>query len=92
MVSDENLKHLELEKSKYITAFEYNLIPNLQKVYIERFESIKKENMTKQIIKMGFRKYDEATYYEYLGMVDGIRYILIFNPKMLTDQRKSRKE
>jgi transposase len=92
MVSDDNLKHLELEKYKYITALDKNQIPNLQNVNAERFESINEENMTEQIIKMGFKKYDDATYYENLGMVDGRRYVLIFNPEMLTDQRKSRKE
>ena len=92
MVSDENLKHLELEKYKYITALDKNQIPGTQKVNIERFESINEENMTEQIIKMGFRKYDDTTYYENLGTVDGRRYVLIFNPEMLTDQRKSRKE
>jgi transposase len=92
MVSDENLKHLELEKYKYITALDKNQIPNLQNVNIERFESINEENMTEHIIKMGFKKYDDATYYENLGMVGGRRYVLIFNPEMLTDQRKSRKE
>ena len=92
MVSDENLKHLELEKYKYITALDKNQIPNMQNVNIERFESINEENMTEQIIKMGFRKYDDTTYYENLGTVDGRRYVLIFNPEMLTDQRKSRKE
>jgi transposase len=92
MVSDENLKHLELEKYKYITALDKNQIPVTQKVNIERFESINEENMTEQIIKMEFRKYDDTTYYENLGIVDGRRYVLIFNPEMLTDQRQSRKE
>lgn len=92
MVSDENLKHLELEKYKYITALDKNQIPGTQKVNIERFESINEENMTEQMIKIGFRKYDDTTYYENLGTVDGRRYVLIFNPEMLTDQRQSRKE
>ena len=92
MVSDENLKHLELEKYKYITALDKNQIPNTQNVNIERFESINEENMIEQILKMGFRKYDDTTYYENLGMVDGRHYVLVFNPGMLKDQRKSRKE
>ena len=41
---------------------------------------------------MGFKKYDDTTYYENLGTVDERRYVMIFNPEMLTDQRKSRKE
>ena len=92
MVSDENLKHIELEKYKYITALDKNQIPNVQNVNIERFESINEENMIEQILKMGFRKYDDATYYETVGTVDGRRYVMIFNPEMLKDQRKSRKE
>ena len=92
MVSDENLKHLELEKYKYITALDKNQIPNMQNVNIERFESVNEESMTEQILKMGFKKYDDSTYYETVGTVDGRRYVLIFNPEMLKDQRKSRKE
>jgi len=92
MVSDENLKHLELEKYKYITALDKNQIPNMQNVNIERFESVNEENMTEQILKMGFKKYDDSTYYETVGTVDGRRYVMIFNPEMLKDQRKSRKE
>ena len=92
MVSDENLKHLELEKYKYITALDKNQIPNMQNVNIERFESVNEENMTEQILKMGFKKYDDSTYYETVGTVDGRRYVMVFNPEMLKDQRKSRKE
>ena len=92
MVSDVNLKHLELKKYKYITALDKNQIPNMQNVNIERFESINEENMAEQILKMGFQKYDDATYYETVGTVDGRRYVMIFNPEMFKDQRKSRKE
>jgi len=92
MVSDDNLKHLELKKYKYITALDKNQIPNLQNINIERFESINEENMTGQLLKMGFKKYDDTTYYENLGTVDGRRYVMIFNPEMLIDQRKSRKD
>ncbi|MCD6197951.1 MAG: IS1634 family transposase [Deltaproteobacteria bacterium] len=92
MVSDVNLKHLELKKYKYITALDKNQIPNMQNVNIERFESVNEESMTEQILKMGFKKYDDSTYYETVGTVDGRRYVMIFNPEMLKDQRKSRKE
>jgi len=92
MVSDGNLKHLELEKYKYITALDKNQIPNMQNVNIERFESVNEENMTEQILKMGFKKYDDATYYETVGTVNGRRYVMVFNPVMLKDQRTSRKE
>jgi transposase len=92
MVSDENLKHLEHEKYKYITALDKNQIPNTQNANIKRFESINEENMIDRIIKIGFKKYDDTTYYENLGTVDGRHYVLVFNPGLLKDQRKSRKE
>jgi len=43
MVSDENLKHLEIEKYQYITDLDKSQIPGLQKVNIERFGSIIKK-------------------------------------------------
>jgi len=92
MVSDNNLKHLEDEKYKYITALDKNQIPGMNNVNIERFDLLNKENMIEQIIKMGFKKYDDVTYYEDMGMIGGRRYLLIFNPEMFADQRKSREK
>src|SRR4030065_1275519 len=92
MVSDENLKHLELNKYIYITAMEKNQIPNLKNVNIERFEILNTENMIEQIKKMMFVKYDDKTYYKNLEIVDGRRYVLIFNPVMFVDENNSREK
>lgn len=92
MVSDANLKRLEAEKYRYITALDKNQIPGLKNVNIERFEILSEGNNVDQILKMVFEKYDDATYYEDLGMVDGRRYVLIFNPEMFADERRSRKD
>jgi flagellar capping protein FliD len=46
--------------------------------------------MIEQIIKMMFVKYDDQTYYQNLGIVDGRRYVLIFNPVMFSDENNSR--
>lgn len=92
MVSDDNLKHLEDQKYVYITALDKNQIPNIKNVNIERFESLNTENMVEQIIKIGFEKYDEKTYYENMGIVNGRRYVLIFNPEMFVDEKKSREK
>jgi len=56
MVSDENLKHLELNKYVYITAMDKNQIPGLKNVNIERFEILNSDNMVEQITKMNFVK------------------------------------
>ena len=92
MVSDENLKHLEEKKYIYITAMDKNQIPKLKNVRIERFEVLNSENLMEQIEKMNFVKYDDQTYYENLGIVNGRRYILIFNPDMYVDENKSREK
>ena len=89
MVSDDNLKHLEDEKYVYITALDKNQIPNIKNVNIERFESLNSENMIEKITKMGFKKYDDKTYFENLGIVEGRRYALIFNPEMFVDEKES---
>jgi hypothetical protein len=92
MVSDENLKHLELNKYIYITAMDKNQIPNLKNVNIERFEILNTDNMIEQIKKMMFVKYDDQTYYKNLEIVDGRRYVLIFNPDMFVDENNSREK
>jgi transposase len=92
MVSDENLKHLELNKYIYITALDKNQIPGIKNVNIERFEILNSENMIEQIKRMKFVKYDDKTYYQNLGIVNGRRYILIFNPEMYIDENNSREK
>jgi hypothetical protein len=92
MVSDNNLKHLEGEKYKYITALDKNQITGIDNVNIERFDLLNEENMVEYIIKIGFKKYDDATYYEDLGVIGGRRYLLIFNPEMFADERESREK
>jgi len=92
MVSDENLKQLEDQKQPYITALDKNQIPGIKGVEIERFELLDEKNNIEQIIKTGFEKYDGETYYEDRGMIDGRRYVLVFNPTMFRDERNSRRE
>ena len=89
MVSDDNLRHLEDTKYVYITTLDKNQIPNIKYVNIERFECLNSENMIEQITKIGFEKYDDKTYYENLGIVEGRRYVLIFNPEMFVDEKES---
>jgi len=92
MVSDKNLKHLEDQKQPYVTALDKNQIQNIKGANIERFEVLDEGNMNEQMAKMGFKKHDDKTYYEDMGVISGRRYILIFNSEMFADERKSRKE
>ncbi len=92
MVSEDNLKHLENNKYIYITALDKNQIPNLKNIDIERFELLNSENMIEQIKKLNFVKFDDKTYYENLGVIDGRRYVLIFNPEMFIDENNYREK
>jgi hypothetical protein len=46
--------------------------------------------MIEKIQEMKFVKYDDKTYYQNLEIVDGRRYVLIFNPDMFIDKNNSR--
>jgi hypothetical protein len=50
------------------------------------------KSTVEQIIKMMFVKYDDQTYYENLEIVNGRRYVLIFNPVMFVDENNSREK
>lgn len=97
MVSDENLKHLEDKKNKYlyITALDKDQIQGVTELK-KRFDVFLEKEIVnqKEITELGFVQYDENTYYDDIGVneADGRRYILIFNPGMFKDERERREE
>ncbi len=94
MVSDDNLKHLEGNKSYlYITALDKDQIAGVEHVNLDRFKTFTEETTEKEIISKGLIKYDDSTYYEDLGVdSNGRRHILVFNLDLLNDQRQAREE
>lgn len=93
MVSDDNLKHLEGKKGYlYITALDKNQISGVKEVNIKRLKSITGKNPEEEITLLGFKRYDDRAYYEDQGVVEGRRYVLIFNPGMFKEERKNREE
>jgi len=94
MVSDENLQNLENNESYlYITAVDKNQIAGVERVKLERFKEFTNTTTEKEILSKGLKKYDETTFYEDLGADSSSRrHILVFNPDLLKDQRKTREE
>jgi len=92
IVSDDNLKHLEnSQKYQYITALNKNQISGVEGIKSERFRNFTKETLKKEIISIGLTKYDDDTYYEYLGVdSDKRRHVLVFSPGLLETHRKAR--
>ena len=92
MVSDNNLKHLEDSKSYlYITALNKDQLNGIEGFKPESFKDFTEEIMENEIISKGLIKYDDNTYYKDLGVDSSDRrHILVFNPDLLKDQRKTR--
>jgi len=93
MVSDDNLNHLEeSENYLYITAMDRNQLSGIVGFKPERFKDFTEETKESEIISKGLIKYDDSTYYEDLGVDSSDRrHILVFNPRLLKDQRRARK-
>jgi len=92
MVSDANPKHLEDQKYFYIATLDKSQISNIENINIDRFETLTEENILEQITQTGFIKYNDETYYSDFGMIDDRCDVLVFNPTMFVDERKSRDE
>jgi transposase len=94
MVSDDNLKHLEDSKNYlYITALDKDQLSGIEGFEPERFKNFTEETTENEIIPKGLTKYDDTTYYEDLGVDSSDRrHILVFNSRLLKDQRKAREK
>ena len=94
MVSDDNLLHLEESNSYlYITAMDRNQLSGIGGFKPERFKDFTEETTESEIISKDLTRYDDSTYYEDLGVDDSDRrHILVFNPKLLKDQRRAREK
>jgi len=59
---------------------------------LEPFTQLEEDNAVEEVLKMGFKKHDDISYYKKFRGIDGRRYVLIFNPEMFGDERKTREE
>ncbi len=91
MVSDDNLKLLEGDKIKYISAMDKNQIEDITDLDFNQFAHLEPQHVDKQAEELeGFIKLDSNTYYSEVVSKENRRYILCFNPQLFKDQRKAR--
>ena len=94
MVSDDNLKLLESNNIKYISAMDRNQIVNFADVDFESFSAITAEEVEGKVKGSNLCiKMNESTYHHEVKLKEGgRRYILCFNPQLCKDQRQARQE
>jgi len=59
---------------------------------LKPFTLLDESNMINEVIKMGFSKHDDKTYYKELTVFGSRRHVLVFNQEMFLGERKSREE
>ncbi|MEA1878733.1 MAG: IS1634 family transposase, partial [Bacteroidota bacterium] len=92
-VSDDNLKEIESDGIKYITAMDRNQIEGIcaELVTFTQFSDFTSENIVEKIKEQEeFTEINSNTYYREIKVEDNRRYVLCFNPQLFTDQRNAR--
>lgn len=94
-VSDDNLKNIESDGIKYITAMDRNQIEGIcgELVRFTQFSDFTPENIVEEIKRKGeFTEINSNTFYREIKVEDDRRYILCFNPQLFVDQRNAREK
>lgn len=95
MVSDENLRLLEQQQVKYISAMDRNQLIKTRDINFGDFLRPTTEEVVERLLSSGsFIRMNEATYYHEVKFeLEGQRrYILCFNPQLRKDQLEAREE
>jgi transposase len=93
MVSDDNLKLLETNGVKYITAMDKNQIEEIAKSDFSQFAKMADTDIDSQMDNFSdFIKLDNTTYCKEICVINDRRYVLCLNTQLLKDQRKARME
>ena len=88
MVSDENLRLLEKEGIKYISALDRNQIESTSKFDFTSLCDLKiKEKENLLLRKHNFTTLNASTYFKEIKTEGKRRYILCFNPQLFKDQQ-----
>jgi transposase len=85
MVSDDNIKYIEENKYRFISAIDKNEINTSTPVETEQFQGIEKPEELN-----GFEKYDDDLWYRVYKQNEH-RYVISFSPKKQREERGARK-
>jgi transposase len=90
IVSDENLDEIDEQGLKYVSALDKDQIAGIGAIDWDVLTGISWDNFKERL--HAWDCYDESLYFEDLGLYEGRRYILGFNPQRCRDERMSRQE
>ncbi len=93
MVSDDNLKLLEKENIKYVSAMDKSQLEGITKFDFTKFSHLDQKKIATQANSLSnFSKLDDNTYYREIKSEGKRRHILCFNLQLFKDQRKAREQ
>lgn len=90
IVSDENLDEIDEQGLKYVSALDKDQIVNVGAIDLDAFSGVAWDNFKERL--PDWDRYDESLSFTDLGVYEGRRYILGFNPQLCKDERAVRQE
>jgi transposase len=92
IVCGDNLDYISDKKLKYISALDKDQIPNIQGIDLSMFSEFNFNNFKEHLSHQHFTRYDDFLYFKDLGLIQGRRYVLGFNPVMFKEEKECRNE
>lgn len=90
IVSDENLNAISARGLKYVSALDKDQIASISAIDWDILDGVDWNNFKERL--HGWDIYDESLYFNDLGLYEGRRYILGFNPVLCKEERTTRQE
>mgnify|MGYP001566821330 CR=1 FL=1 len=90
IVSDENLNAISASGLKYVSALDKDQIASISAIDWDILNGVDWDNFKERL--HGWDIYDESLYFKDLGLYEGRRYILGFNPVLCKEERTTRQE
>jgi len=90
IVSDENLNAISARGLKYVSALDKDQIAGISAIDWDILDGVDWNNFKERL--HGWDIYDESLYFNDLGLYEGRRYILGFNPVLCKEERTTRQE
>lgn len=90
IVSDDNLEDINEQGLKYVSALDKDQIPGIGAIDWDAISGVTWDNFKERLHKWDC--YDESLYSQDLGLYEGRRYILGFNPVLCREERTIRRE
>jgi len=90
IVSDENLDEIDDQGLKYVSALDKDQIVNVSAIDLDALTGVDWDNFKERL--PDWDSYDASLAFKDLGVYEGRRYILGFNPQLCKDERSVRRE